>query len=38
MQESLSIFSEQVNGNFFKEIPVIILLNKIDVFKEKNES
>jgi len=35
MQESLSIFSEQVNGNFFKEIPVIILLNKIDVFKEK---
>ncbi|KAJ3428656.1 guanine nucleotide-binding protein g(o) subunit alpha [Anaeramoeba flamelloides] len=35
MQESLRVFKKTVNNEFFKKKDLVILLNKIDLFKEK---
>eukprot|EP01080_Neovahlkampfia_damariscottae_P001133 gene1133-10647_t len=35
MLESLDLFDEQINGEFFKDKPIILFLNKMDLFKEK---
>jgi guanine nucleotide-binding protein G(i) subunit alpha len=35
MEESLSCFSMVVNNNSFKDCPVILLLNKCDLFEQK---
>ncbi|KAJ3428692.1 guanine nucleotide-binding protein g(o) subunit alpha [Anaeramoeba flamelloides] len=35
MQESLKVFKKTVNNEFFKKKDLVILLNKIDLFKEK---
>jgi GTPase SAR1 family protein len=33
--ESLALFKDTVNNPFFKEIPVVLLFNKNDIFEEK---
>ncbi|KAJ3444758.1 guanine nucleotide-binding protein g(o) subunit alpha [Anaeramoeba flamelloides] len=35
MQESLQVFKKHVNNDFFKKKDLVLLLNKIDLFKEK---
>lgn len=35
MQESLTLFADIVNNEFFKEMPFIVFFNKHDLFKEK---
>lgn len=35
MLESMDLFSETINGNYFKDKPIIVFLNKMDVFKTK---
>jgi len=35
MAESLKLFNEIVNSHYFENIPVILFLNKVDIFKEK---
>ncbi|KAJ6232589.1 guanine nucleotide-binding protein g(o) subunit alpha [Anaeramoeba flamelloides] len=35
MKESLKVFKKTVNNEFFKKKDLVILLNKIDLFKEK---
>ena len=35
MQESLNLFADIVNNEFFKEMPFIVFFNKHDLFKEK---
>lgn len=35
MQESLLLFDEIVNSPWFRKTPVVLFLNKIDLFKEK---
>jgi len=35
MQESLEIFEETINGTWFKNTPIMLFMNKLDVFKEK---
>jgi GTPase SAR1 family protein len=35
MLESLDLFDEQINGEFFKDKPIILFLNKYDLFKIK---
>jgi len=37
MNESLDLFEEIVNGNWFKTTPIILFLNKEDIFKFKIE-
>jgi len=32
MQESMDLFSEIINGNFFKEKTIVVFMNKVDVF------
>lgn len=38
MQESLELFASIVNSKWFVEIPVMLFLNKTDLFKQKLES
>jgi guanine nucleotide-binding protein G(i) subunit alpha len=35
MLESLELFDETINGNYFKDKTIILFLNKTDVFKQK---
>jgi guanine nucleotide-binding protein subunit alpha len=35
MHEAMMLFESLVNGEWFKRKPVILFLNKIDLFKEK---
>ena len=35
MQETLHFFKDTINSHFLKNIPIILLLNKIDLFKAK---
>jgi len=35
MVDSLQVFDEQVNGQWFMDIPFILFLNKSDLFEEK---
>jgi len=35
LHESLNLFGEIINSRWFKRIPIILFLNKIDLFKEK---
>jgi len=35
MAESLKLFHEMVNNHYFDNIPIILFLNKVDMFKEK---
>jgi GTPase Era involved in 16S rRNA processing len=35
MQESLDLFSETINSKWFVDTPVILFMNKTDLFKEK---
>jgi len=35
MLESMDLFSETINGNYFKDKTIIVFLNKMDVFKAK---
>ena len=35
MLESIELFDETINGNHFKDTPVVLFLNKLDVFKSK---
>jgi GTPase SAR1 family protein len=37
MNESLDLFEEIVNGNWFKDTPIILFFNKLDIFKSKIE-
>lgn len=38
MQESLELFDEIVNGNWFKNTTIMLFLNKVDLFKKKIET
>jgi guanine nucleotide-binding protein G(i) subunit alpha len=33
--ESLEIFEEEINSTYFKNLPIILFLNKVDIFKKK---
>ena len=35
MQEALVLFDSVINGRFFKNKPIILFLNKMDLFKDK---
>ncbi|KAL0491006.1 guanine nucleotide-binding protein alpha subunit [Acrasis kona] len=35
MNESLNLFWETINSNWFPQTPIIVFLNKMDIFKEK---
>jgi GTPase SAR1 family protein len=35
LQESLELFGETVNSKWFTETPIILFMNKIDLFNEK---
>jgi guanine nucleotide-binding protein subunit alpha len=35
MHEAMILFDSLVNGEYFKHTPIIVFLNKIDIFKEK---
>jgi GTPase SAR1 family protein len=35
MEESLEVFEKMVNGDWFKQQPFVLFLNKSDLFKEK---
>jgi guanine nucleotide-binding protein alpha-1 subunit len=35
LRESLNVFEEVINNSFFKNTPIILLLNKIDVFDQR---
>lgn len=35
MQEALVLFNSVINGQFFKNKPIILFLNMMDLFKDK---
>lgn len=38
MQESLKLFGQVINSKFFETKPIILFLNKSDIFKQKLET
>jgi len=38
MSESLTLFDEILHSHWFKETPIILFLNKTDLFAEKNKN
>jgi len=38
LEESLQVFDDVINNNFFKNSTIVLLLNKYDVFSEKIKS
>ena len=37
MQESLKVFKETINNQYLDKVPIILFLNKTDLFKQKIE-
>jgi hypothetical protein len=35
LEESLQVFEDVINNNFFKNSTIVLLLNKFDVFSDK---
>lgn len=35
MEESLSLFKNVINNQYFSNVPIVLFLNKTDLFKEK---
>jgi GTPase SAR1 family protein len=35
LQESIDLFDEHTNSRFFQDVPIVLFLNKEDLFREK---